>query len=299
MSEITPPTSSILRERLQKIALVTGAASGIGFATARLFAQHGAKVILVDLATCRLKAAVDEIGYGCDFRECDVSSWEQQVALFEWVARTYGPPDIVCLNAGIDPELATSATPSAMESVATNYLADEYETSESTDAAGGEPQLKPPPRTIFDVNFHGVLYGIKLATSYFSKFKGGRIVITGSAVSHVPMPYNDVYVASKHAVLGLMRSTSQRKELKDKGISISMVAPWLTLTGLTANMPLEVLASFSTEPSQPEDIALGIAYLAIFRDAVDVNGQCLWVRGKRYIEVEDAYGQWLGGMFAV
>ncbi|OCT46278.1 hypothetical protein CLCR_01357 [Cladophialophora carrionii] len=95
-----------------------------------------------------------------------------------------------------------------------------------------------------------------------------------------------------------MRSTSQRQELKDKNITISMVAPWLTHTGLTANLPPEVLNAFSTESSQPVDVARGIAYLATAEKAEDVNGRCLWIRGKRCIEVESAYGQWLGNLIA-
>ncbi|OCT46277.1 putative oxidoreductase,short chain dehydrogenase [Cladophialophora carrionii] len=189
MSEVTLPPPSVLTERLHhsKVVLVTGAASGIGFAAAQLFAQHGAKVILVDLASSRLEAAAEEIGHGCDFRACDVTKWEQQVALFDWVKHTYGPPEIVCLNAGIDPELATSENPSAKEKVVSNYLASESEPREG--AGEDNSQLKQPPTTVLDVNFYGVLYGIKLAVHHFSAGKGGRVVITGSAASHMPVVY--------------------------------------------------------------------------------------------------------------
>ncbi|KIW63058.1 hypothetical protein PV04_09936 [Phialophora macrospora] len=298
MSEVTLPAPSVLTERLrhQKVVLVTGAASGIGFAVAQLFAQHGAKVILVDLAANQLKAATETIGHDCDFRACDVTSWEQQVALFDWVERTYGPPEIVCLNAGVDPELATSETSLAKEKVISNYLAPESEPRNG--ASEGKVQLKPPPTTVFDVNFYGVLYGIKLAVHHFPAGRGGRIIITGSAASHMPVVYQDVYVASKHALIGLMRSTSQRQELKEKDIAIAMVAPWLTHTGLTAKLPPEVLDAFSTESSQPVDVAMAIAYLATAEEAGHVNGRCLWVRGKRCIEVESAYEKWLGSLIA-
>lgn len=296
MSVITLPTPSKLGELLGKVAIVTGAASGIGKATAQLFAQHGAKVILVDVSTDRLKAAAESIGHGCDFHTCDVSSWEQQVALFDWVTRTHGPPDVVCLNAGIDPELLQLAQPSTREAVAYNYLADEYET---TTVGGTETRrLKPPPKTVIDINYYGVLYGIKLAVHHFGTRHGGRIVITASAASYMGVPHQDVYTASKCAVMGLMRVASLRQELKEKDIAISMVAPWRTATPLIAVVPTEIFDSISTEISRPEDVAMGIAYL-VTGDTETVNGKCLWTKGQRCIEVEASYTQWLGATMAV
>ncbi|KIW99225.1 uncharacterized protein Z519_00888 [Cladophialophora bantiana CBS 173.52] len=299
MSEVVLPTSAVLSEHLGKVVLVTGAASGIGLATARLFAQHGAKVILVDLEATRLQDVAQTIGHGCEFYACDVSSWEQQLSLFNWVARKYGPPKIVCLNAGIDPELATSESSSGKERVASNYLADEYEASgnPSQVSDGSGQLLKPPPKAIFDVNFYGVLYGVKLAVHHLGHGCGGRIIITGSAASYIPVTYQDVYVASKHALIGLMRSSSQREELKEKNISITMVGPWLTRTALTANLPPEVTQGH--EASEPEDVAMGIAYLASAEKGEDVNGRCLWIRGKRCIEIEGAYEKWLAQMMGI
>lgn len=125
MSIIPPPKPSALATGLAlKTGIITAAASGISFATAQLFAKHGGNVVLVDLSEPRLRAAAMEAGHGAVFYACDVSSWTAQVALFEWVRREIGVPEIVCLNAGVDPELATADA--ARGQVLCNFLADEY-----------------------------------------------------------------------------------------------------------------------------------------------------------------------------
>ncbi len=153
--------------------------------------------------------------------------------------------------------------------------------------------------TVVKANRRPQLYGLKLAIHHFEKGKKGRVVMTGSAASQIPFEGHDVYGATKHALLGLMRNTTQRPELKDNDIAVAMIAPWLTFTGLTTRMTPELLDRFANETSQPQDVARGIAYLATANSAAEVTGTCLWVRGQRYIEVEKAYAQWLGTMIAV
>lgn len=121
------------------------------------------------------------------------------------------------------------------------------------------------------------------------------MIITGSAASYTPVPNQDLYGASKHAVLGLMRSTSRRKELQTSNISVAMVAPWLTTTAMTAEIATDVKAD--AHASTPEDVAWAAAYFAT-AERDEVNGRCVWVNGKTYLEVERSYEAWLAQLMS-
>jgi NAD(P)-dependent dehydrogenase (short-subunit alcohol dehydrogenase family) len=272
--------------------LITGGASGIGRAIATAFASHGALVILVDVNQEQLDEAIKAIGGHARGYVCDVSSWYAQRELFDKVSTTLGPPTIVCLNAGIDPELAVSNPASSTECkslVRYNYLADEPDGPHT-----GTPNvLKKPPSTILDVNFYGVMYGIKLA-SYYMKNHGGRIIVTGSAASYVGFPYQEMYVASKHAILGLVRATAKRPQPGGQTgrVTLSMVAPWLTDTPLTRGHSLVRDEHAVSQTSSASDVARAVLRLAAM-DHDSGHGRCLWVRGTTVLEVEESYTKWL------
>lgn len=171
-----------------------------------------------------------------------------------------------------------------------NYLADE-ETSDD-----GTTRLKKPSTKIFDINIDSIVYGLKLAIHPMKgKGRGGRIVVVGSAVSYVPVPSQPLYTASKHAVLGLVRSTSLIKEVFQSGIATSMVAPWLTLTSMVEG--LEETLSPDISKNFPEDVAWAIAHAAS-APAETVNGKGFWIRGKTISEVEGAYGKLAGELIS-
>lgn len=109
MSIIQRPTPEFLSSKVKsKVAVVTGSASGIGYATAKLLAEHGAHVVVVDLNTEQSQKAAESIGHGAISHACDVTSWTQQVELFHWVISKFGALDLVMCNAGVDPEVANS-----------------------------------------------------------------------------------------------------------------------------------------------------------------------------------------------
>ncbi|KAJ5613343.1 hypothetical protein N7510_006537 [Penicillium lagena] len=286
MSTTPRPSHNTLRKAVNnQVAIITGAARGIGFATASLLAQNGARVVLVDLREEDLKSACATIGPQSTYQVCDVSDWDQQVALFDRVASTIGPIDLLVCNAAVNPEIALlqtsdAATHAQMNSqVLHNYLADEQ-------TMHG---LQRPSTKLFEINVDSVVFGLKLGIHYMKSHGGGRIVVVGSAASYVPVSSQPLYTATKHAVLGLVRSTAQIREVTQSGISISWVAPWLTLTSMVQG--LEAASHPDTLKSSPEDVAWAIVAAAV---AESGNGKGYWVQGKTVSEVEGAYGRLAG-----
>lgn len=271
-----------------RIAIVTGAARGIGFSTASLLAQHGARVVLVDLHEDQLKHACAMIGSHCTYHVCDVSDWDQQVELFSRVASTIGPIHLLVCNAAINPEISllqssTAENHAQMSSqVRYNYLAEEV------DPTKENSPLQRPSTRVFDVNVNSVLFGLKLGIHHMRQ-TGGRIVVIGSAGSYVPIPSQPLYAASKHAVLGLVRSTALMDDVVASGISISWVAPWLTLTAMVEG--IEATHQSHTLKSQPDDVAWGVVTAAVAENA---NGKGYWTQGRTINEVEAAYGELAG-----
>lgn len=291
MSIIPRPSPEQLSSSLEgKVVVITGSASGIGYATASLLSQHGARLVIVDLDPVKSEEAANSIGNGAVSRACDVSSWTDQLQLFNWVVSKFGALDIVMCNAGIDPEIANGFPPGhptkekARRSVLYDFSVDELE--DSPDGKG--QRLKAPPKTIFDVNLMGSLYGLKLAMHHMKALgKGGRIIFVGSANSYLPLPDTVLYCASKHAVLGMMRSAAIRPDCKEAGITISMLTPWTTVTPLTADI-LKQIPGSAIMKSQPEDLAWAVGHLCS-ANAETVNGKSVWVQGQQIKEVEDAF----------
>ncbi|KAJ5083891.1 hypothetical protein NUU61_008470 [Penicillium alfredii] len=290
MASISRPTPDTVHHSVNNhVALITGAARGIGFATASLFAQHGARVVLVDLHEEDLKSACTKIGRQATYEVCDVSDWGQQEKLFHRVSNAIGPIHLLVCNAAVNPEIsllqrADPAQRMQMDSqVLYNYLADEPET--------GDPgsQLRRPSTNVFDINVNSVLFGLKLGVHHMKQQGGGRIVVVGSAASYLPVSSQPLYTASKHAVLGLVRSTSQVPEVIQSGISISWVAPWLTLTSMVEG--LQATTQPHTLKSTADDVAWAIVAATLAKNS---NGKGYWVQGKAISEVEGAYGEVAG-----
>ncbi|KAJ5669945.1 uncharacterized protein N7477_005308 [Penicillium maclennaniae] len=271
-----------------RVALVTGAARGIGFATAALLAQHDARVVLVDLHEEDLKKACEAIGKQATWQVCDVNNWDQQVALFDHVNKTLGPISLMVCNAAVNPEVALlqardkEKQAQMKSSVRHNDLADERSSIQGD-------TLERPSTDLIDINVNSVIFGLKLGIHHMKQHGGGRIVVTGSAASYVPVSSQPLYTASKHAVLGLCRATSQISEVIEAGISVSWVAPWLTLTSMVEG--LEATTNPNTLKNSPEDVAWGIIAAAA---AEKPNGKGYWVQGQTISEVEAAYDELAG-----
>ncbi|KAL8464955.1 hypothetical protein ACS0TY_034444 [Phlomoides rotata] len=193
----------IIKKKLDgKVAIVTGAAGGIGEATARHFAEHGARaVVIADIQDDKGRAVAESIGSGrCSYVHCDVTDEEQVKSLVEWTVKTYGGLDIMFSNAGIILELDLSVYDRVMR-VNTRSMA---------------VCVKQAARKMIELGTRGV------------------IVCTASVLAAMGGMMLTDYNMSKHAVLGLVRSASM--QLGVHGIRVNCVSPSAVLTPMTGNL---------------------------------------------------------------
>ena len=163
-----------------KVAIVTGAASGIGLALSRNLVSKGWKVAMGDINQQTGEQLASELGSAVIFQKTDVSDWNQLAALFKKTWSMWDRIDAYAANAGID---------------------DRESLYGPTSLSDNDEPSKPNLVTV-DVNFVSVIYGVRLAIHYFHKnvVKGGKIVVTSSSGGLYAMPLLPQYTACKHAV---------------------------------------------------------------------------------------------------
>jgi 3-oxoacyl-[acyl-carrier protein] reductase len=248
-----------------RVALITGAGSGIGQATALLFAREGARVAVVDVREEAAKATAQEIeragGQALALR-ADVSlAADNQAAVEQTVAR-WGRLDIFYANAGV-PERPTPV--------------------EDVDEATFD--------RIMAVNVKGPFLGAKYAAPVMKRQRSGVILITGSTSAVRPRPGVQCYSASKGAVHVMAKSLAL--ELAPFGVRVVAIAPVATETPMLPafmgkdKVDDEGMARYrSTVPlgrlNQPEDLARAALFLAS-DDAAMITGTTLEVDGGRCI----------------
>lgn len=194
-----------------KVAIITGGASGIGKATAHLFAEHGARaVVIADIQDTLGQNVAKSIGAQCTYMHCDVSDEDQVKAMIDSTVKTFGKLDIMFSNAGV---LGTS--------IANQTILDlDLHVSDQ----------------LFAVNTRGMAACVKHAARAMvdGGVKGGSIICTGSIMTTCGMGQSIDYVMSKHAVLGLVRSAS--KGLGEHGIRVNCVSPGGVATPLSCKI---------------------------------------------------------------
>jgi NAD(P)-dependent dehydrogenase (short-subunit alcohol dehydrogenase family) len=202
-----------------KVVAITGGARGIGKATATDLVRTGATVAIGDLDLELARATATELGASVHAYELDVTDRESVRAFLDSVERDLGPLDVMINNAGIMP--------------LGSFLAE-------TDASA-ERQ--------FDINVHGVIFGMKEALPRMLERRRGHIVNIASLAGKAGFPHAATYCATKHAVVGL--SEAVRAETRDSGIEISVVMPALVNTELGSG----VNAGRAVKKLEPEEVA--------------------------------------------
>jgi 3-oxoacyl-[acyl-carrier protein] reductase len=220
-----------------RIAIVTGAAAGIGFATAKLFLEEGAAVTICDVSSERVDAAVAELGKPGNVRGyvADISRKEMCTQMVEKVLGEFHRVDILINNAGI--------------------------TSDAQFYKMTDEQFE----RVLDVNLKGTYYMSKAVIPAMMEQKYGKIV-HASSVSAYNGNFGQVnYAASKAAIMGMTRVMG--KELGKYGINVNAVAPGSIMTDMYAAVPEEAkqkkLASIPLRRyGTPEEAAQLFAFLA-------------------------------------
>lgn len=189
-----------------KVAIITGAGSGIGKAAALLFAKEGAKVVISDINEANGNGAVEEIkknGGDAFYIKADSSKPEDNEALVKGTIEKYGALDIAVNNAGIGGPLGVTG----------EYPVDGW-------------------KKVIDINLSGVFYGLRYQIPAMLE-KGGSIVNIASILGSTGTKFSPAYVAAKHGVVGLTKAAAL--EYADKNIRVNSVGPGYIKTPLVTN----------------------------------------------------------------
>ncbi|XP_055815016.1 short-chain dehydrogenase reductase 3b-like [Solanum dulcamara] len=208
-----------------KVAVITGGASGIGEATARLFVQHGSRVVIADIQDQLALQVVSSIGTdNVSYRRCDVTDEKQVEETVAYAVQKYGTLDIMFSNAGI---------------------------------LGSFGSILEMDMTVFDrtmaVNTRGAALAVKHAARVMVDKKiRGSIICTASVEAILAGAAPLAYIASKHAILGVVKAAA--RELGQHGIRVNCVSPF----GIATPM---VCKSYGTDAARIEAAVCGNANL--------------------------------------
>ena len=226
-----------------KVAAITGAASGFGATTARLFVAEGCKVALGDIQEEAGRAVAAELGDAAMFTRCDVTAEEDVANLVDTAVNAFGKLDIMFNNAGIVGAVGPIDTTPTEEWKAT-----------------------------LDILLNGVFYGIKHAARVMKPQESGAIVSMSSTAGILGGLGPHTYTAAKHAVVGITKSAGA--ELCRFGIRVNCISP--------AGMATPMVANVSTgDPDAIEETKRNLAAASPLKGrpglAEDVANAALWL----------------------
>ena len=231
-----------------KVAVITGASSGIGFATALALAKAGAKVAIGARRTDRLDELEDkikELGSQVLSQKLDVTKKEECESFVKNALDRWGTVDILVNNAGLMPL-----------SFVKNLKIDEWD-------------------RMIDVNIKGVLYCTAAVVNHMREKKSGHIVNISSVAGRIVFPAGSVYCATKHAITAFSEGLRQELSVRSN-VRVTCIEPGVVATELTNTITDESLQSFvegakKMESLQADDIANAILYAVDSPSHVNVN----------------------------
>ena len=237
-----------------KVSLITGAAQGIGLATAKKFAQEGAKVVVCDIHAEAVNAAVAQcqaLGAQVEGHTMDVTQRDQVDAVVAAVLARHGRIDVLVNNAGI------------------------------TQDARLQNMTQAQFDRVIDVNLRGVFHCAQ-AVANTMVAQGSGVILNASSVVGIYGNFGQTnYAASKFGVIGFTKTWS--RELGPKGVRVNAVAPGFIATPILSTIPEKVIAEMAQRVplrrlGQPEEIANVYAFLAS-DEASYINGEVIEVSG--------------------
>ena len=232
-----------------KVVFITGGGHGIGLSLGKVFAGHGAKVVLADIDEERLntaKALLAESGFDVETIVRDVAKAESVKSAAEFTVERFGKVHIVINNAGV--------------------------------SLAGKPGSIPLEdwRWIVDINLMGVVYGVEVFVPLIkSHGEGGYIINTASMAGHIAGPSMSPYHATKYAVVGY--SESIRQDLQAENIGVSVLCPaWVRTDIHNAGINKPSLAQQSASDKKAFDPGVS-GFAAVIESGIAPDALAQWV----------------------
>ena len=247
-----------MKQLENKVALITGAGSGIGKATALLFAEQGAKVVVSDINEDNGSSAVEELkknGGDAFFIKADSSKPEDNEALVKQTIQKYGRLDIAVNNAGIGGPLSATG----------EYPIDGWQ-------------------KVIEINLSGVFYGLRYQIPVMLE-KGGSIINVASILGQAGTKFSPAYVAAKHGIIGLTETAAL--EYADKKIRINSIGPGYIITPLLSALDDAAMKSL-----------VGLHPMGRLGTAEEVAELALWLNSDKASFVTGSYYNVDGGYLA-
>ncbi|TYL95251.1 SDR family oxidoreductase [Bradyrhizobium rifense] len=219
------------QELAGKVAAITGAASGIGLECARTMIGAGARVVLVDRAEDALNSVCSELGDNAIPLRIDLTDHASMAGMMPQVLEKAGRLDIFHANAG-------------------TYVGGEV--------LGGDPDAWD---RMLDLNVNALFRSIHAVLPHMVERKSGDIIVTSSIAGLVPVVWEPIYTASKHAVQAFVHTV--RRQVAKYGLRVGAVAPGPVVTALISDWPKEKLEEEMAAGGliQPTEVAQAVLFM--------------------------------------